>query len=167
MAELLGLSWDEVHAFMERAVGGGLERRQAELDPHIGVDEKSFRKRHRHLTLVNDLDRGRALYVAEGRRQQSLDGFWPGLQDGVYQQRSGARPSALRFVMTCCKKECFTTQLAFPAASDVPSPRQSPNWKFRVDSGDAPRISESREGVSSESCQSCPEGIGASGQPGT
>ncbi len=78
-AELLDLSWDQVHAIMERAVERGLERRQAQPVPHIGVDEKSFRKRRRCFTLVNDLDRGRVLYVAEGRRRQSLDGFWPTL----------------------------------------------------------------------------------------
>ena len=44
-----GLSWDEVRAIMERAVGRGLERRQAGPVPHIAVDEKSFRKRHRYL----------------------------------------------------------------------------------------------------------------------
>ena len=92
VAELLGLSWDEVHAIMERAVGRGLEHRQAEPVPYIEVDEKSFRKRHRYLTLVNDLDRGRVLYVAEGRRQQSLDGFWPTLSE---QQRQGIQAVAM------------------------------------------------------------------------
>ena len=29
------------------------------------VDEKSFRKRHRYVTVVSDIDRGRVLYVAE------------------------------------------------------------------------------------------------------
>jgi len=91
VAELLGLSWDEVHAIMECAVGCGLERLQAESVAHIGVDEKSFRKRRRHLTLVNDLDRMRVLYVAEGRRQQSLDGFWPGAE-----RAAAARDSSLR-----------------------------------------------------------------------
>lgn len=76
VAELLSLSWDEVHGILERAVRRGIERRRAEPLPRLGVDEKSFRKRHRYLTVVNDLDRGRVLYVAEGRRQQSLDGFW-------------------------------------------------------------------------------------------
>jgi len=76
VAELLSLSWDEIHGILERAVRRGLERRQAEPVLHLGVDEKSFRKRHRYLTVVNDLDRGRVLYVAEGRRQASLDGFW-------------------------------------------------------------------------------------------
>jgi len=81
VARLLSLSWDEVHGILKRAVARGLERRQAEPVPHLGVDEKSFRKRHRYLTLVNDLDRGRVLYVAEGRRQASLDGFWEMLSE--------------------------------------------------------------------------------------
>ncbi len=42
----------------------------------VGVDEKAFRKGHSYLTLVNDLSRGRVLYVAEERKQSSLDGFW-------------------------------------------------------------------------------------------
>lgn len=76
VAERMALSWDEVHGIMERAVRRGLKRRQAEALPRIGVDEKAFRKGHRYATLVADLDRGRVLYVAEGRQQASLDGFW-------------------------------------------------------------------------------------------
>ena len=59
---LLKLSWDEIHGIMERAVQRGLGRRQA-------------------LTLVNDLVRGRVLYVAEDRKQSSLDGFWETLTE--------------------------------------------------------------------------------------
>ena len=76
VAEQLHLSWDEVHGIMERAVERGLARRQAEEIPQLGVDEKAFRKGHKYLTLVNDLKRNRVLYVAEGREQASLDGFW-------------------------------------------------------------------------------------------
>jgi transposase len=65
VAILLDLSWDEIHGIMERAVKRGLKRRQSEPLPHLGVDEKAFRKGHRYLTLVNDLKRGRVLYVAE------------------------------------------------------------------------------------------------------
>jgi transposase len=75
----LALSWDEIHGIMDRAVQRGLKRRQAEPIKRIGVDEKAFRKGHRYLTLVNDLDRSRVLYVAEDRKQSSLDGFWPTL----------------------------------------------------------------------------------------
>jgi hypothetical protein len=41
--------------------------------------EKAFRKGHSYVTLVNDLERSRVLYVAEERKQSSLDGFWPTL----------------------------------------------------------------------------------------
>lgn len=81
VARNLHLSWDEIHRIMERAVERGLRRRKAEPLRHIGVDEKAFRRGHRYLTLVNDLERGRVLYVAEDRKQSSLDGFWPTLTD--------------------------------------------------------------------------------------
>ena len=76
VAERLGLSWDEVHGIMERAVARGLKRRKAEKTAYLGVDEKAFRKGHRYATIVSDLERGHVLYVAEERKQASLDGFW-------------------------------------------------------------------------------------------
>jgi len=76
VATQLGLSWEEVHAIMARAVARGLRRRQAEPLPKLGVDEKAFGKGHRYVTIVNDLERGRVLYVATERTQESLDGFW-------------------------------------------------------------------------------------------
>ena len=79
VAGQLGLSWDEIHGIMERAVKRGLERRQAEPIAKIGIDEKAFRKGHRYLTLVNDLEGSRVLYVGEDRRRSSLDGFWESL----------------------------------------------------------------------------------------
>jgi len=81
VATQLNLSWDEIHAMMERAVRRGLERRRAELVRYLGVDEKAFQKGHRYFTLVNDLDRGRVLYVAEDREETSLDGFWSTLTE--------------------------------------------------------------------------------------
>jgi transposase len=87
VAALLGLSWDEIHNLMERAVQRGLERRQAEPIPRIGIDEKSFRKRHRYVTVVNDLTGARVLFVTEERKEDSLDEFWPTLtieqQEGI------------------------------------------------------------------------------------
>jgi len=87
VAERMGLSWDEVHGIMDRAVKRGLARRQAEPITHLGVDEKSFRKGHRYATIVNDLDQGRVLYVAKDRKEKSLDGFWNTLtkaqKDGI------------------------------------------------------------------------------------
>lgn len=76
VAEQFGLTWDEVHGIMQRAVKRGLARRAAEPLPHLGVDEKSFKKGHKYATIVNDLDHSRVLYVARDREQTSLDGFW-------------------------------------------------------------------------------------------
>jgi len=81
VAKVLDLSWDEVHGVMERAVERGLARRESEPVPQIGVDEKSFRKGHQYMTVVNDLKQSRVLYVAEDRKQTSLDGFWPTLTE--------------------------------------------------------------------------------------
>jgi transposase len=81
VGERLGLSWDEIHGIMERAVERGLQRRQAEPLPELGVDEKAFRKGHKYFTLVNDLERSRVLYIAEDRTQGSLDGFWETLTE--------------------------------------------------------------------------------------
>jgi len=92
VADLLGLSWDEVHGIMQRAVERGLRRREREIIAYLGVDEKSFRKGHRYVTLVNDLTRGRVLYIADGRKQSSLDGFWATLTE---KQRDGIAAVAL------------------------------------------------------------------------
>lgn len=81
VSEHLGLSWDEIHGIMERAVERGLERRKAEPVALLGVDEKAFRKGHKYFTLVNDLVRSRVLYVAEDRTESSLDGFWETLPE--------------------------------------------------------------------------------------
>jgi transposase len=78
VADLLRLSWDEMHGIMERAVARGLKRRAAEPIRHLGVDEKAFRKGHSYVTLVNDLDgagcfmwrrsASRAVWTDSGRR---------------------------------------------------------------------------------------------------
>lgn len=78
----LTLSWDEVDGIMARAVRRGLERRKQLKPKHIGVDETSFQKRHEYVTVVTDQDSSHVLYVADERRQESLDGFYEGLGDG-------------------------------------------------------------------------------------
>lgn len=75
----LHLSWDEIHGIMERAVRRGLERRQADDVPFLGVDEKAFRRGHRYATIVVDLWRSRVLHVAEERTAHSLNEFWDSL----------------------------------------------------------------------------------------
>lgn len=80
-AKRLDLTWDQAAGIQERTVKRGLERRDAAFPKRIGVDETSFRKRHRYVTVVNDLDTGAVLHVAETRSKAALDGFFQGLGD--------------------------------------------------------------------------------------
>lgn len=81
VAERLRLSWDEAAGIQERAVRRGLSRRRAEPVRYLGIDETSFQRRHRYVTVVTDLEKPRVLFVADDRRRQSLDDFWIGLTD--------------------------------------------------------------------------------------
>lgn len=71
-ARILGITWDEAQHIMERAVLRGLARRVDEVPKHMGIDEKALAKGHRYATLVNDLDRGIVIDMAEGRTKDSL-----------------------------------------------------------------------------------------------
>ena len=76
VARRLGLGWDQVDGIMQRAVRRGLERRQAEVVPRLGVYEKSFQKRREYVTVVSDLDQGRVQYVGDDRKGKTLDAFY-------------------------------------------------------------------------------------------
>ena len=75
----MDLTWDEVHGVMKRAVRRGVDRREVVLVKKIGVDEKSFLKRHDYVTVVTNLETGKVLFVGEGRRKESLDAFYRSL----------------------------------------------------------------------------------------
>jgi len=76
---LLGLSWDEVQNVMKRAVKRGRKRKKRKPTPFIGVDEKSFRKRHRYMTVVCDIAAGTVEHVSEGRTTESLGEYYSSL----------------------------------------------------------------------------------------
>jgi transposase len=84
---LLNLSWDEVHGVMDRAVKRGKARKKREPKALIGVDEKSFRKGHKYMTIVCDLEAGTVEHVSEGRSAESLEEYYSSLsteeRDGI------------------------------------------------------------------------------------
>lgn len=71
-AHLLGISWDEAHHIMERAVVRGLARREKKVPAHLGLDEKSFGKGPRFATVATDIQAGAVINVAEGRTKESV-----------------------------------------------------------------------------------------------
>ena len=74
---LLRLSWRTVSAIVARVVAdlAGKSDRLEGLS-RIGIDEISYRKGHRYLTVVVDHDTGPMVWAHEGRNQETLEMFF-------------------------------------------------------------------------------------------
>lgn len=83
---LLGLSWDEVHHIVKRAVARGLSRRELDDLRYLGIDEKSFGAGQSYISLMTDLERSRVLEVVEERTQVAAEALWDTLTEGQRHQ---------------------------------------------------------------------------------
>ena len=81
---------------MKRAVERGLLRRNEEEIPWLGMDEKSFRKGHNYISVLNDLEEGRVIEVREGRSSEVAEKL---LEEGLSEhQREMACGVSFRYV---------------------------------------------------------------------
>jgi transposase len=79
IAEMMGIAW--------RTVGNIVERVVARLGPRdlldeltlIGIDELSYRRHHKYITIVTDHVRGRVVWAAEGKSADTLREFFRAL----------------------------------------------------------------------------------------
>ena len=78
---LLNLTWSSVQKIMDRAVERGLAERELDDVPHVGMDEKSFRKGQDYVSVMTDIDGSRVLEVSQGRDEQAADVLWETLTD--------------------------------------------------------------------------------------
>jgi transposase len=76
---LLRLHWDSVQRLIDRAVARGLARRSTEGMRRVGLDEKSFRRGQRDVSLMTDLDGRRVLEVVAGRDTTQAVASWEAL----------------------------------------------------------------------------------------
>jgi len=76
VARLARVSWRTVGRACERVVATELDPDRLDGLFRIGVDEISWRKHHKYLTLVVDHDRGRVIWGAKGRDAKTLDAFF-------------------------------------------------------------------------------------------
>jgi transposase len=86
VCELMRIAWRTVGSIIDRVVADG----RAAHDPfdgltRIGIDEISYKKGHRYLTIVVDHDSGRLVWAAVGRDKATLNGFF----DLLGEERSG------------------------------------------------------------------------------
>jgi transposase len=76
LQRLLRVGWQTVGRICARVVSELLEPQRFHQLRRLGIDEVSYRRGHRYLTLVLDHDTGRVVWASEGARQKtSLDGF--------------------------------------------------------------------------------------------
>lgn len=76
IAKLLRIDWATVGRIVERVVADHVDETRLAGLVMIGVDEVSWRKRHRYLTCVADHIDGGVVWVAEGRSAATLGEFF-------------------------------------------------------------------------------------------
>ena len=78
VARVFHTSWNSVYRGVELAVCWGILQRSLEGIEAIGVDEIQWRKGHKYLTLVYEIEEGckRLLWVGKERLEKSLRGFF-------------------------------------------------------------------------------------------
>jgi transposase len=85
IARFLRIDWDTVGRICERVVATDLDQDRLDGLVNIGVDEISWRKHHKYLTLVTDHTRGKVVWGRAGKDTATLDAFFDELGD----QRAG------------------------------------------------------------------------------
>ena len=80
-AELLRLDWDSVQRILERAVERGLARRSTEGVRYVGLDEKSFGRGQRYVSIATDIQAARVLEVVPGNDQAAGESLWQALPE--------------------------------------------------------------------------------------
>jgi transposase len=112
IARLMRVAWDTVGRIVDRVVAERLDGGRLQGLARIGVDEVSYRRRHRYLTVVADHDSGRIVWVAKGRNSATLQAFFDELGDrrasirAVSIDMSGGYEKAIR-------ERCPQAQIAF------------------------------------------------------
>ena len=74
--KLMGIDWETVGRIIERVVARRKEPADFTDLEAISVDEISYRKGHRYLTLVVDLKKGRVIWGKEGKSSETLGAFF-------------------------------------------------------------------------------------------
>jgi transposase len=85
IARFLRIDWDTVGRICERVVATDLDRDRLDGLVTIGVDEISWRRHHKYLTLVTDHTRGKVVWGKAGKDTATLDAFF----DELGEQRAG------------------------------------------------------------------------------
>ena len=81
VSRMMGISWRTVGNIVERVVAERLDSERLDGLTRIGIDELSYRKRHRYITTVVDHEKHRIVWAAKGKSSDTLDAFFDELGD--------------------------------------------------------------------------------------
>jgi transposase len=73
---LLHIAWATVGNIIERVVARKLDRARLERLCRIGIDEVSYLKGHKYLTVVANHDTGDPVWIGEGRTKKTMGAFF-------------------------------------------------------------------------------------------
>ena len=78
VATVFGTSWQSVYRAVRYAVSWGIVHRELKDIEAVGIDEIAWRRGHKYLTLVYQIDEGfkRLLWIGRERTEESLRGFF-------------------------------------------------------------------------------------------
>lgn len=76
VAEAMRISWNTVGPLIERVVARAAPADRLDGLTHIGVDELSYRKHHKYITIVVDHRSGRVVWAREGKSAATLIEFF-------------------------------------------------------------------------------------------
>ena len=83
IARFLRIDWDTVGRICQRVVDSELDPTRLEGLVNIGVDEISWRKHHKYLTLVTDHDARKVVWGRAGKDTATLDAFFDEIGPGA------------------------------------------------------------------------------------
>lgn len=107
VSRLMRISWRTVGAIVARvwADSGGLEDRYEGLR-RIGIDEVSYKKGHRYLTVVVDHDTGRLVWAAPGKSAATLEVFFDLLGPRRAAQITHVSADGADWITTVVRRRC-------------------------------------------------------------
>ena len=108
VSKLMRISWNTVGPIVSRTkliLEPDSSSRFSNLK-RIGIDETSYKKGHKYVTVVTDHDTNQVVYVGEGIGTKVLEGFFNLLSE---EQRNGITlisADGARWIKTCCEQYC-------------------------------------------------------------
>jgi transposase len=116
VSELLRVAWRTVGSIIERVVADGW----AAHDPfdgltRIGIDEISYKKGHRYLTIVVDHSSGRLVWAAVGRDKKTLGGFFDLLGEERCAQIQLVSADAAEWIADVVTERCVNATICIDA----------------------------------------------------